>query len=369
MAAETIHAGVRLFSLSDKSKMVMHLFMYRWIFIRIAIMTPTPCAWHHGNVNFMVQKSKPATASPIPPVFKAVALAVLFAAGLWGADRASAWGLQGVFYRAVSDSAGGGKLNQAVLARADAYVLGDSRAQYHYDPEILTDMTGLRFFNAGLEGREILYLRLQADLIEQAHKPKLYLVEISFHNFDNRRPHTYDSMLYLSMPFYHRSPVVAEYLSHGSSELKSKLRLCASYSYNGKMLNIVNHALGVPPASENGFAYRTDHLKPEVSRFLLNGNLEKFVIDEFLVFVQQARQKQITVVFCMGQIRIVSSRLGKHYKGLDFDRCHNCRVRPRALEVDEQPILLVEKRLQQKIVDIAFCAAQVFSLFQGLEHL
>ena len=61
----------------------------------------------------------------------------------------------------------------------DVLVLGSSRARYHYDPKVVTDMTGLSCFNCGEDGNGILLFYAWWKLITQHYQPQLAIYEVT----------------------------------------------------------------------------------------------------------------------------------------------------------------------------------------------
>ncbi len=218
----------------------------------------------------------------------------------YGLDRGMAVLLDHAFARTVVGQAEGAKLNQAVRSHADAYILGDSRAEHHNDPAVLSAATGLRFFNAGCEGRELMYLRLQADLIEMEQTPQLYLLDLSFHNFDARRSYRSDQQRYVAFPFVSRSAVAAEFFNGISTPDRYVRVLASSCRYRSAFWPIVRGLFGALPESPDGFNVTQGTLREGSSRHLVEGKIDFYALDQLLKFIQQSRQKQIQIVFCLG---------------------------------------------------------------------
>lgn len=61
----------------------------------------------------------------------------------------------------------------------DVLVMGSSRARFHYDPKVVTEMTGLSCFNCGEDGHGILLFYAWWKLISQRYHPRLVIYDIS----------------------------------------------------------------------------------------------------------------------------------------------------------------------------------------------
>ncbi len=227
-----------------------------------------------------------------------------FVAGLFALDR-SATALVKPFHRqTLVDEQAGGSINQALHARAEAYVFGNSRAKHHYDCEILSQTTGLRFFNAGAEGQDVLYTRLLADLIEKEQQPKLYLVNV---NLTDLMQIGYRYLrIDVFAPYIDDSAVVSGTLLHPSRGHEYRLRYGMLHTprFNNCIVPILRQRLG-HLETEGRFGYVPLHKPfkddtPEHKWVLLVEQYDPFALSEFIHFLRQAKAKHIKVVLCMG---------------------------------------------------------------------
>jgi len=119
--------------------------------------------------------------------------------------------------------------------RSDIVVLGSSRAQHHYNPEIFTKKIGLSFTNSGVNGGYGIYLpAFQIEQMTNNYFPKVIFVEINPNALGYWKGN-YDRLSVL-MPFVDRYPDVFNYLVLKDDFLKLKL-LSKSYRYNSLIYN------------------------------------------------------------------------------------------------------------------------------------
>ncbi len=72
-----------------------------------------------------------------------------------------------------------GKINTSLKAKQEILILGSSRAQHHYDPDVVSAETGMTCYNTGLGGYGLLYnYALFNELIKQ-HKPEVVILDLS----------------------------------------------------------------------------------------------------------------------------------------------------------------------------------------------
>jgi len=74
-----------------------------------------------------------------------------------------------------------GQLNYTMLeAKEDIIILGNSRAQHHYNNKIISDSTGMSCYNGGMDGGYGIWLPYAiTDAILKRYKPKLIVVEFN----------------------------------------------------------------------------------------------------------------------------------------------------------------------------------------------
>ncbi len=259
-------------------------------------------------------KAKNSQGMPPPGHFLRTFLLTLGIAGAFGLggfalDRFLALGLMPLYQRTLFDADGDiNKINWALLTKADAYVFGDSRARQHYDTRILRNGTGLQFFNAGVTGRDFVFMNMLRDLLEQQHKARLYLVDINYHGFD-QYPFRYKPDLKYFAPYHrqiaaYRSVAAHDDAPEGHWSYPDKLALCHSYPFNGCLVPMFRHwALGERPQAIEGYVPVAEYRDPNLAankRMKYYSKLDPFTLKELVDFVKQSRKSGIDVVFCIG---------------------------------------------------------------------
>jgi hypothetical protein len=121
--------------------------------------------------------------------------------------------------------------------KADILIFGNSRAQHHYDPKIISDLTGLSCFNAGLDGgHSILLPYAQIKTITDRYTPKIIILEF-FPSGLVHDPSNYEKLSIL-LPYYNRFPELKPYILLRGPYEKIKL-LSSIYPFNSDIINIL----------------------------------------------------------------------------------------------------------------------------------
>lgn len=243
----------------------------------------------------LLNESTPKPALSNFEILKRVALGGLFIGLVVACDRTLGF-LLGVSQQTLhvyeKDS---GNINQALKADADAYILGSSRAKYHYDPKILGQATGLRFFNAGADGQDIFYFYMLTDLLEQRHKPKLYVVNLSYSDFLSS--YWRYKRLPVFAPYMRQSSVVADLLIRGDFRRNLLFKSCQTYAFNSRLhlfpLNILQQDTSPPDGFRplKGAAFQMGKQYNLMQRF------DNYELTEFVNFLNHCKRQHIRVVF------------------------------------------------------------------------
>ena len=72
-----------------------------------------------------------------------------------------------------------GKVNKSLCAEEEILIFGSSRAQHHYDPDIIINETGMSCYNTGLGGYGLFYNYTLLNEIIVNHKPKIVILDLS----------------------------------------------------------------------------------------------------------------------------------------------------------------------------------------------
>lgn len=71
-------------------------------------------------------------------------------------------------------------INEAIKEKPEVLVVGTSRANHHYVPEIIEKKTGLSVYNAGIDGTTSCFTRNALKIIIGNHKPKVIVFDLSY---------------------------------------------------------------------------------------------------------------------------------------------------------------------------------------------
>ncbi len=124
---------------------------------------------------------------------------------------------------------------------ADLVVLGNSRAQHHYNPKIISNKTGFSCVNSGLNGGYGIYLpAFQIEEMANHYSPKLIIVEVDPNGLGYWKGN-YDRLSVL-MPFIDRYPKAYDYIMLRDNYQKIKL-FSKSYKYNSLVYNELMYSL------------------------------------------------------------------------------------------------------------------------------
>jgi hypothetical protein len=125
--------------------------------------------------------------------------------------------------------------------RADLVILGNSRAQHHYNPNIISDKTQFSCINSGLNGGYGIYLpAFQVYEIANNYKPKTIIVEIDPNALSYSKLNYY--LIRVLLPYVDRYPNAYEYLKLRDNYQKIKL-LSKAYKYNSLVYDMIMYNL------------------------------------------------------------------------------------------------------------------------------
>lgn len=121
--------------------------------------------------------------------------------------------------------------------RSDILIFGNSRAQHHYDSQILSDSLKLSCFNAGQDGgHSILLPDAQLKIILKRYTPKIVLLEfepcsVKLYNGDYER-------LSILLPYLEKYPELLPLIIQRSPFERIKL-ISAIYPFNSHIINLI----------------------------------------------------------------------------------------------------------------------------------
>lgn len=129
----------------------------------------------------------------------------------------------------------------------DVLVMGSSRAAHHYNPDLISQMTGMSCYNCGQDGNGIVLSYGFWKLISSRYHPKLLIYEIT-PSHDLLSEHDNHRYLGILKPYYYKDGISMIFEDIDQTE---KIKMLSNlYRYNSKALNIFTNF--VHPVSEVG---------------------------------------------------------------------------------------------------------------------
>lgn len=146
------------------------------------------------------------------------------------------------------------KINYAIReCNADILIMGSSRANHHYDPQILSDSLGLSCYNLGIDGSGVILMDGFYRLITQRYIPKYIIYELtpSFDLYQYEGDANNTRYLSQLKPFYREDCLKQLFDDVNSCE---RLKLYSGlYRYNTSCLNLLRSFVGHEPTIDNGY--------------------------------------------------------------------------------------------------------------------
>lgn len=195
-------------------------------------------------------------------------------------------------------------VTQAFEKRAEqVFILGSSRAQYHYNPEVIAPKLHKTTYNAGLSGQSILYTKTLLDVLTERHRPEIIILDVQHSEFVHSQL-AYDRLNNLG-PYASRHPQVWNTLSLRSSTEKLR-HLSRIYPYNSLLIPMVVNNIGLDTRefTENGFlakkgVWTGEKFKPSIDAA---EKLDQNKLDAFTHILDLCRQKDIRLYVVISPI-------------------------------------------------------------------
>ena len=187
-----------------------------------------------------------------------------------------------------------GKVNKSLKAGEEVLIFGSSRAEHHYDPDLITRATGKSCYNTGLGGYGLFYNYALLDEIVSKHKPEVVILDLSPNVIVD--PMTY-MKLNIFTPYYFDYASFAEILAL-DPEFSVFKTYFKTYVYNSTMYDLVR---GKVSNKEQGNGYKaiyhsldTDAYVP--MRLSAEEALDPTKIDYLRKFMEVAGKQNIKLI-------------------------------------------------------------------------
>jgi hypothetical protein len=190
---------------------------------------------------------------------------------------------------------------------ADIIILGSSRANHSYIPDIFESRLRTTCYNAGREGHFILYNYAIFKTITKRYCPKLVIFDIrpydlEYHAFEYER-------LSVLLPYYQNHPDIRHIIDLRGPLEKFK-HISVIYNYNSLIFQIIRGNLGLSKAEElnlKGYIPLRESMKYEKidTLDLNNCNLDENKIRALKDIISICKQKKIDLVFVYSPVWVI----------------------------------------------------------------
>jgi hypothetical protein len=179
----------------------------------------------------------------------------------------------------------------------DIIMMGSSRMQHHYVPQIFEDPLGMTCYNAGMDGNGILLSYGFLGMILERYTPKMIIYDVS--GFDM---YVDDNTKYLDFmkPYYHSEHESVAGIFNDVDAME-RWKMCSSlYRYNSKLFQFIGDNIHTTSTLEKGYGpiYRTINYDPQVS---IDENKKREVdtlkLDYLVKFIELTRKNDVNLVF------------------------------------------------------------------------
>jgi hypothetical protein len=184
----------------------------------------------------------------------------------------------------------------------DIVIFGTSRANKHYDPDIIQKKLHLSTYNTGKDGQGFFYCYAALSAMLTRYSPKVIICDLYPNLFvEYGKIHEYG----LLTPIRDDFPVINELLDKAGPLEKYKL-LSRVYPYNSKFFDLLLGYTRPPRNNNNGFKSIPGVIDPAFFKankpdFSIADTFNYYYFDKFC---QVAKQKNIPVVFCISPMYI-----------------------------------------------------------------
>jgi hypothetical protein len=142
------------------------------------------------------------------------------------------------------------KLRYTIDSTREAILIfGSSRAEYHFIPEKIRNVTGLSSYNCGIGGADLLVSKIQLNEALKRSKPRFIIVEASPSSFFILNPEENRKIL---LPFYDKDTLIYNTLTENKTFEKIKF-VSSIYPYNSTIASLLKGMIRENTDSLNGF--------------------------------------------------------------------------------------------------------------------
>lgn len=181
--------------------------------------------------------------------FKNILLFVGLIVGFLFADRIIALGMNELLSRVTTGTFAEAK-RAMFEQKSEILILGSSRAQSHFDPAAIKQLTDLSCYNAGMGGQGYDYTEIITSVMMKRYSPKIVVLEVTPTFFDEIRDNNAKGVL---LPFAFGEKTILTFLEKDDKYLKAKSMISQSFLFNSSIFKIVSRVIKPKDENSNGF--------------------------------------------------------------------------------------------------------------------
>ena len=204
----------------------------------------------------------------------------------------------------LQEHAKGGRMKsvrQAALEQtADIVIMGSSRAHHHYVPQIITNVTGLSAYNAGVDGNGIVLATGLYNMITERYTPKIIIYDVE-PSFDiNVYEEDGNNTRYIGeLRPYSCNPHVKDVICQVDPAERYKT-YSAVFRYNSKIIDLLKDQFVLSGYTSDGYApLQGEMKKAPIMRDTVKADkcdsLKLRMMEKFISRMSQSESKLIVV--------------------------------------------------------------------------
>lgn len=131
----------------------------------------------------------------------------------------------------------------------DILIFGSSRAQHHYIPDTISEITGHTAYNCGLGGQGLSFSLIQISETLKRYSPQIIIFDVSPNILLDRNS---DQKLKILGPYYHNNDLIRGMLNQNSKFERLKY-VSSIYPYNGLLYSLILGLVYSPDVNSKGY--------------------------------------------------------------------------------------------------------------------
>lgn len=178
----------------------------------------------------------------------------------------------------------------------DIIMMGSSRMQHHYVPQVFEDSLGMTCYNAGMDGNGILLSYGFLEMMLERYHPKKIIYDVS--GFDM---YTDDNSKYLDFmkPYYWNEHESVAGIFRDVDGMEKWKMLSNLYRYNSKLFQMIGDNTHPLSNLEKGYAplYRTMDYDPPIPTSEAKREVDSLKIQYLRKFIAKVQENDVELVF------------------------------------------------------------------------